>query len=143
MKRNILIFCIVALFSAQSFSQTIPITTTYYSKTDNGGIGRDKRTFYHLSNGKMRVVDEHYGTTTMNSGTLELIKTGFTENGHYFESFSESYNDLVKNGNRMVLYKIYYDKKGGKILLITEFKTNGNNLQMTEFYTNDGIETFE
>jgi hypothetical protein len=142
-KKRVL-FTILSLLAVHLiFGQSIPSTTTYYSKTDNGSIGKDKRTFY-LSNGKMRVTDEYYGTTTINNGTLELYDTRFTNDGMiYCEDFRESFDDFYKNNNRMVSYRIYYDKKGGEILQIMEIKVYNGNIKCTYFYTNEGYTIFE
>lgn len=89
----------------------------------------------------MHVTDEYYGTT-INKGTLELHTTRFTNDGLYCEEFRESADDFYRN-NGMVAYNIYYDKKGGEILLIVEVKSNNGNIKTTYFYTNEGYKILD
>lgn len=102
MRKFIFILCWLSAILVTG--QSIPPVTTYYSKTANGGVGKDKITF-HLLKEKMHVTDEYYGTT-INKGTLELHTTRFTNDGLYCEEFRESADDFYRN-NGMVAYNIY------------------------------------
>jgi hypothetical protein len=136
MKQSLLILLLTFYSAVQS--QTVPETTTQYSKIENGSIGKEDFTF-SLNNGYITIEDKYYNTST-NYGPLTLQETGYSDEGLYYEYYKPDLNSnpLAFKGREMKAYKFNYDKKGGTLLIINEGRVINNQLRLKFYYTNEG-----
>ena len=134
------IICILFLsLGINAYSQYIPSTTTEFSKSENGSIGKEKFTF-SLYNSFITIVDNYYNTSKK-YGPIFLDETGYDKYGYY----SEFYKPDIKSdpfgftsGKALIAYVFTYTSKGGNILFISEAKINSQQVSRKNFYTNEG-----
>ena len=134
------IICILFLsLGINAYSQYIPSTTTEFSKSENGSIGKEKFTF-SLYNSFITIVDNYYNTSKK-YGPLYLYETGYDKYGFYFEFYKP---DIISDpfsctgGKALIVYKFIYTSKGGNILFISEVKSISNQVSIKTFYTKEG-----
>ncbi|MFH6965288.1 hypothetical protein ACHRVK_22150 [Flavobacterium plurextorum] len=134
------IICILFLsLGINAYSQYIPSTTTEFSKSENGSIGKEKFTF-SLYNSFITIVDNYYNTSKK-YGPIFLDETSYDKYGYY----SEFYKPDIKSdpfgftsGKALIAYVFTYTSKGGNILFILEAKINSQQVSRKNFYTNEG-----
>lgn len=134
------IICILFLsLGINAYSQYIPSTTTEFSKSENGSIGKEKFTF-SLYNSFITIVDNYYNTSKK-YGPLFLDETGYDKYGYYFEFYKPDIKSDpfgFTSGKALIAYVFTYTSKGGNILFISEAKINSQQVSRKIFYTNEG-----
>jgi hypothetical protein len=134
------IFFVLSIFiSFNAVGQYLPLIQTYYTETNNKGIGKENMSF-SISNGYIRIVDEYY-KTEKNYGPLNLSQTGFTEEGFYFEFFKPDYesgDQRIINTRTFYMYKVAYESKGGSVIYVLEGESINGTLYHKFYYTNLG-----
>ena len=134
------IICILFLsLGINAYSQYIPSTTTEFSKSENGSIGKEKFTF-SLYNSFITIVDNYYNTSKK-YGPLYLYETGYDKYGFYFEFYKPDIKSDpfgFTGGKALIAYRFIYTSKGGNILFISEVKSISNQVSIKTFYTKEG-----
>jgi hypothetical protein len=140
MKSSLLVSSIF-LFGITTFGQNVLTVITQYSKTGNGGIGKESYSF-NISEGTITITDLD-NNSSENYDPLKFEKSGFDEKGWYYETYN---SDILKDPARWAtqrkkprVYNFYFDKKNGNPLLIIEAKMDeSNNPKRKIFYTEKG-----
>ena len=134
------IICILFLsLGINAYSQYIPSTTTVFSKSENGSIGKEKFTF-SLYNSFITIVDNYYNTSKK-YGPIFLDETGYDKYGYYYEFYKPDIKSDpfgFTSGKALIAYVFTYTSKGGNILFILEAKINSQQVSRKNFYTNEG-----
>lgn len=134
------IICILFLsLGINAYSQYIPSTTTEFSKSENGSIGKEKFTF-SLYNSFITIVDNYYNTSKK-YGPIFLDETGYDKYGYYYEFYKPDIKSDpfgFTSGKALIAYVFTYTSKGGNILFISEAKINSQQVSRKNFYTNEG-----
>jgi hypothetical protein len=139
MKTTLLTILVKTIFAFNLYSQYLPLTSTYYTESNNSGVGKENMSF-SLSNGYIKINDPYYNTEKR-YGPLKLSQTGFTDEGFYYEFYKpdlESGNPNLINARTFYMYKIAYETKGGAVIYILEGESISNTLYHKFYYTQFG-----
>lgn len=144
--KYILSVIFVLLFDTLAFSQVVVSTDTYYSKTQNGSIVKENESFtlgfglYKESNKAQMIKFNSQGSIKWEYGPLYLNNTSLTNEGFYEEYFAPEPMEVWQQRKEFIAYRIAYDKKGGKLLFITELRKINNQPSYKIYYTNEGYD---
>ncbi|MCC2600497.1 hypothetical protein [Sphingobacterium sp. FBM7-1] len=141
MKTILNIFIYILLCSNMTLAQSVKTINTGYSKIEGGKIGSDKKIF-QIYNSSIDKIDNYYNTR-FSYGPLKLNKTGYSNEGFYFELYeSDISSDPLKflKMRELFSYRLLYEYKGGNLLFIQESKINrsSNKISNQIYYTEDG-----
>ncbi len=131
MKKSILFFSFILFFTGSLNVNSQTFITTY-SKTDNKSRVPENYMFrYDPSDSSIKYSNS---SGTYAYGPVELSERRY-EQGLYFEIYTPTVEKLLKS-NLKKIYKLGYDSKGGKPVLVAEISyTSNSNYQIKLYYT--------
>jgi hypothetical protein len=130
---------LILFFFTVGYSQTI-IVETKYTRINDSGIGKEnfKITF---KDGYITLLDKDYNTSFTYNYILERKEYGYDDESYFYEVYRVNNDavlanpDKVRKNNRA--YSFLYDKKGGKVIRVAEYKIDWEGDITVKYYYTD------
>lgn len=134
MTRTILFLTFILSFIGLENVHSQTFRTTYSSTVNQGKVA-ENYTFWYDSSDNTITYSNSSGTYAY--GPVELSETRY-EQGLYFEIYTPTTEKLLNSNksNTKIIYRLGYDSKGGKPVLVTKISyTSKSNYQVKLYYT--------